>query len=90
MNDFETFGLMFEALVERDLKIYMDYLEGNLFHFRDNNSGDEVDAILEFRDGAYGAVEIKLTENGISDAKQSLSKFYTNVEKKQVKIELKL
>jgi len=84
MNDFETFGLMFEALVERDLKIYMDYLEGNLFHFRDNNSGDEVDAILEFRDGAYGAVKIKLTENGISDAKQSLSKFYTNVEKKPV------
>lgn len=82
MNDFETFGLMFEALVERDLKIYMDYLDGNLFHFRDNVSGDEVDAILEFRNGTYGAVEIKLTDNGIEDAKQSLLKFYENVKKK--------
>lgn len=82
LNDFNTFGLMFESLVHRDLRIYMDYLDGYVFHFRDNTSGDEVDAILEFRDGSYGAVEIKLTENGIEEAKNSLMKFYKNVEKK--------
>ena len=82
LNDHNTFGLMFEALVERDLKIYMDYLGGHLFHFRDNVSGDEVDAILEFRDGSYGAVEIKLSNGSIDVAKKSLMKFYENVSKK--------
>ena len=82
LNDFNTFGLMFEALVERDLRIYMNYLDGQLFHFRDNISGDEVDAILEFRDGEYAAVEIKLSERGVDDAKKSLLKFYENVSRK--------
>ena len=82
MNDLNTFDLMFEALVERDLKIYMDYLDGHLYHFRDNTTGDEVDAIVEFRDGSYGAIEIKLSEAGIEDAKKSLKKFYDNVSKK--------
>ena len=82
MRDLNTFGLMFESLVIRDLTIYMNYLDGRVFHFRDNSSGDEVDAILEFKDGSYGAVEIKLTEEGIESAKASLVKFYNNVEKK--------
>ena len=68
MNDFNTFGFMFESLVSRDLRIYMDYLDGHLYHFRDNSSGDEVDAILEFRDGSYAAVEIKLSDIGVEDA----------------------
>ena len=74
MKDLNTFELMFESFVIRDLTIYMDYLDGHLFHFRDNNSGDEVDAILEFRDGNYGAVEIKLSEQGIEGAKKKFSK----------------
>lgn len=82
LNDHNTFGLMFESLVERDLRIYMDYLDGHLFHFRDNTSGDEVDAILEFRDGSYAAVEIKLSDKSIEEAKKSLMNFYKNVEKK--------
>ncbi len=82
MNDLNTFELMFEALVERDLRIYMDYLDGQLYHFRDNISGDEVDAILEFKDSSYAAVEIKLSEVGIEDAKKSLVKFYENVKRK--------
>jgi len=82
LNDHETFGLMFEALVERDLRIYMEYLDGHLYHFRDTTSGDEVDAILEFRDGSYGAVEIKLSDGSIEDAKKSLMTFYKNVSKK--------
>lgn len=80
--DHETFGLLFEALVERDLRIYMDFLDGNLYHFRDNMSGDEVDSILEFADGEYAAVEIKLTSGGIEDGKASLKKFYENAKKK--------
>ena len=82
LNDHETFGLLFEALVERDLRIYMDYLDGHLYHFRDNVSGDEVDSILEFRDGEYAAVEIKLSDGSVEDAKKSLMTFYKNVNKK--------
>ena len=82
LNDHETFGLLFEALVERDLRIYMDYLDGHLYHFRDNVSGDEVDSILEFRDGEYAAVEIKLSDGSVEDAKKSLMIFYKNVNKK--------
>ena len=82
LNDHETFGLMFEALVERDLRIYADYLEGHLYHFRDNASGDEVDAIVEFKDGEYAAFEIKLSDGSIQDAIDSLIKFRDNAVKK--------
>lgn len=82
LYDLNTFGFMFESLVERDLRIYSEYLDGHLYHFRDNASGDEVDAIVELRDGSYGAIEIKLTDKGIEDAKTSLLKFYKNVKTK--------
>ena len=82
INDLKTFGFMFEAMVERDLKIYMDYLGGKIFHFRDNVTGMEVDTILEFSDGEYAAVEIKLGFNQVSEAKKSLLNFYKNMLKK--------
>ena len=82
LNDLNTFGLMFESLVERDLRIYMDYLDGHLFHFRDNITGLEIDSILEFSGGDYAAVEIKLGSNKIEEAINNLKKFYDNVIKK--------
>ena len=69
INDPKTFGFMFEALVERDLRIYMDYLEGKLYHFRDNVTGLEADSILEFNDGEYAAIEIKLCFGEVKEAK---------------------
>lgn len=82
INDLKTFGFMFEALVERDLKIYMDYLNGELFHFRDNVTGLEVDSILEFDNGEYAAVEIKLGEKQVEEAKKNLMNFSNNMMKK--------
>lgn len=82
INDLKTFGFMFEALVERDLKIYIEYLGGKLFHFRDNVTGLEVDSILEFNDGEYVAVEIKLGFYQVEEEKQSLLNFYNNMVKK--------
>ncbi len=82
LKDLNTFGFMFEALVERDLRIYMDYLNGHLYHFRDNVTGLEVDSILEFADGEYAAVEIKLGYNQVEEAKKSLLSFYNNMIKK--------
>ena len=81
MQDLNTFGLMFESLVVRDLTVYMDYLDGHLYHFRDNTSGDEVDAILEFKNGDYVAIEIKLSHLGIKKKKKSLSNFYEKISK---------
>ncbi len=82
MNDLNMFGLMFEALVERDLRIYIEYLGGKLYHFRDNVSGLEVDAIIEFPDGEYGAIEIKLGNNKEKEAIDTLLKFSENMKKK--------
>lgn len=81
MNDLKTFGFMFEALVERDLRIYMEYLNGKLYHFRDNVSGLEIDSILEFRDGEYAACEVKLGFNQVEEAKKSLMEFSKNMKK---------
>ncbi len=82
ISDLNTFGFLFEALVERDLRIYMDYLDGKIYHFRDNVSGLEVDTILEFEDGEYAAVEIKLGYNEVDEAIKNLKEFYNNMIKK--------
>ena len=82
VNDLRTFGFMFEALVERDLRIYMEYLDGKLFHFRDNITGLEADSILEFSDGEYAIVEIKLGYYQVEEAKKNLLNLYNNMVKK--------
>ena len=82
MEDFKTFGFMFESLVERDLKIYASCLDGHLYHFRDNVTGLEVDSILEFKGGEYAAFEIKLGNNKVEEAKENLIKFSKLMEKK--------
>ena len=79
LKDLKTFGFLFESLVERDLRIYIEYLGGHLYHFRDNVTGLEVDSILEFSNGNYAAVEIKLGYNAIDSAKKDLLKFYDNM-----------
>ena len=82
IKDLNTFGLLFESLVVRDLNVYMEYYRGHVYAFRDNASGDEVDVIVEFSDGEYGAIEIKLGDNQIVEAIKSLTKFNDKVEKK--------
>ena len=82
INDLNTFGFMFEALVERDLRIYTSLENGELRHFRNNVTGLEIDAIVLNADGKYGAIEIKLGANQIDDAKKNLLKFYDKVDKK--------
>lgn len=82
INDLKTFGFMFESLVERDLRIYIEYLGGNLYHFRDSVTGVEVDSILEFADGEYAAIEVKLGFHQVNEAKKSLMNFYNNMIKK--------
>ena len=59
INDLNTMGLMFESLCIRDLRVYADALNGQVFHFRDKY-GLECDAVIHLRDGRYGIIEIKL------------------------------
>lgn len=61
-NYLNTFGLLFENLVIRDLKIYAKSLDGKLLHYR-YNKGLEVDAILKLPNGKWGLIEIKLVSN---------------------------
>lgn len=82
LKDLNTFGFLFEALVERDLRIYLEYINGELRHFRNNVSGLEVDAIVINEDGEYGAIEIKLGANQIEEAKENLINFKNKVDKK--------
>ncbi len=80
INDLELFGFMFESLVIRDLRIYIEYLGGRIYHFHDNNTKEEVDAIVELRDGSYGAIEVKLGVGKIDEASNNLLKFSKSCE----------
>ena len=57
--DLATFGLVFETLCMRDLRIFAEALNGAVYHYRDKN-GLECDAVVHLRDGRYGLIEIKL------------------------------
>lgn len=59
INDLNTMGLFFETLCVRDLRIFADALDGQVFHYRDK-SGLECDAVIHLRNGRYGLVEVKL------------------------------
>lgn len=67
INDLETFGLVFETLCVRDLRVYAEALNGKVYHFRDRN-GLECDAVIHLRNGSYGLVEVKLGGDELIDA----------------------
>ena len=67
LADLETFGFFFESLCVRDLRVYAEVLGGEVFHYRDE-TGLEVDAILELRNGDWAAFEIKLGGSKAVDA----------------------
>lgn len=59
INDLNTFGLLFETLCVRDLRVYADALGGTVYHYRDK-SNLECDAVVHLENGSYGLIEIKL------------------------------
>ncbi|MDE7261442.1 MAG: DUF4143 domain-containing protein [Oscillospiraceae bacterium] len=71
MGDLETLGFLFEALCERDLKIYAESFGGSLYHYQDYQ-GREIDAVVELPDGQWCAFEIKLGANQIDGAAAGL------------------
>ena len=80
MEDIETFGLLFETMAVRDLRVYADALDSKVYHYRDKD-GLECDAVIELRNGRYGLVEIKLGGNyGIEEAQRSLNKLHKKID----------
>ena len=81
INDLIDFGFYFETLAVRDLRVYADALDGEVFHYRDKN-GLECDAVLHRRNGSYGLIEIKIggadnIEKGAKTLKDLASKIDT-------------
>jgi len=73
INDLNTFGLIFETLCMRDLRVYAEALNGDVYHFRDK-SGLECDAVVHLRNGSYGLIQIKLGgEDLIADGVKTLT-----------------
>ena len=59
MADLNTMGLLFETMCVRDLRVFADAIDGQVYHYRDKN-GLECDAVIHLRNGNYGLIEIKL------------------------------
>lgn len=71
LKDFKTFGFLFESLCTRDLRVYAQAIDGDIFHYRDK-SELEADLIVKLRDGRWAAVEIKLGNKEIEEAANNL------------------
>ena len=71
LHDFNTFGLLFESLCIRDLRVYAQANDGEVFHFRDKN-GLEADAVIHLKDGRWGAIEVKTGAKEIEMAAENL------------------
>ena len=85
LNDFNTFGLLFETLAVRDLRTYADALMGKVAHYRDVTNL-ECDAVVHLRDGNYGLVEIKIGgDNLIDEGADSLKKLRDKIDTTKMK-----
>ncbi len=78
-QDMETFGFFFESLVTRDLRIYLEIMDGTVCHYRDN-TGLEVDCILKLDDGRWAAAEVKVGANRIDEAAAHLLKLRDRID----------
>lgn len=85
VNDLNTMGFLFENMCIRDLRIYAEALDGNVYHYRDK-SGLECDAVVHLRNGVYGLVEIKLGgDRLISEGVETLKKLSSNIDTTKMK-----
>jgi len=66
IKNLNTFSLIFESLCIRDLRVYAESINGNVYHYKDS-SGLECDAVVHLRNGNYGLIEIKLGGDNLID-----------------------
>jgi len=85
MNDLETFGLLFETMCVRDLRVYAQAINGLVYHYRDSD-GLECDAVVHLRNGAYGLVEIKLGgDRLIEEGAKNLQKLHKKIDTERMR-----
>ena len=85
INDMNTFGFIFETLCIRDLRVFADALDGQVYHYRDKD-GQECDAVIHLRNGQYGLIEIKLGgDKLIEEGAQSLKKMESKIDTDKMK-----
>lgn len=85
INDLETFGLLFETMCARDLRVYAEALGGTVYHYRDS-SGLECDAVIHLRNGSYGLIEIKLGgDNAIENGAKTLDALTKKIDTTRMK-----
>ena len=85
INDLNTFGLLFETLCVRDLRVFADVIDGRVYHYRDKN-GLECDAVVHLRNGSYGLIEIKLGgENLIEEGASTLHSLASKIDTSKMK-----
>ena len=80
IKDLNTFGLIFETLCIRDLRVYAESINGNVYHYRDA-SNLECDAVVHLRNGSYGLIDIKLGgDKLINEGAENLKKMYSKID----------
>jgi predicted AAA+ superfamily ATPase len=82
LSDMEWFGFLFESLVVRDLRVYAQAADADVFHYRDN-TGLEVDAIVEAQDGRWAAFEVKMGQSAIDEASATLRRCAERIDTKR-------
>ena len=85
INDLETFGFLFEAMVERDLKVYADSFNAKCYHYQDYQD-KEIDSVIELKNGEWCAFEIKLGANQIDKAANDLLNLKKQIEDEDGKV----
>ena len=79
LEDFNIFGFLFESLCTRDMRVYLQANDGDVYHYRDKN-GLESDMIVSLRDGRWAAIEVKLGNKQIEEASENLKKMANKVD----------
>lgn len=80
IKDLNTFGLIFETLCIRDLRVYAESINGNVYHYRDA-SDLECDAVIHLRNGSYGLIEIKLGGDSlINEGAENLKRMHSKID----------
>ena len=85
LNDLKTFGFLFETLCVRDLRVFADALNGEVYHYRDKD-GQECDAVIHLRNGKYGLIEMKLGgDKLIEEGAKSLKAMQKKIDTEKMK-----
>ena len=83
LHDLNTFGFLFESLCTRDMRVYAQANDGEIFHYRDKDQL-EIDLIVSLNDGRWAAIEVKLGEHQADEAAANLIRLKNKVDTSRI------